>query len=287
MSHKTDKSGASVNSSNEEMLRSGSFVQLAVKLCVPAILIMLVTVLYHMADVFFIGQTGDANKVAAVTLASPLFTILSGLGVLLGNGGCTSISLALGKGDYSKIKKTSAFCIWAAILIGAVFAALVLLLMDPVCGMLGTNDDTRQFTAEYLRIIAIGAPVIMLTNVVPSVIRADGSTIDSMVGNLIGTVLNIVLDPLLILVLGLGVSGAALATVAANLAAVVYYAYFMFRKGKIYSCLPGDISVKKDIVIPVVSLGLPLSCSTILMSVSSTVSNNLMMEYGAVAVAGQ
>lgn len=98
-------------SSNEEMLRSGSFRQLAVKLCIPAILIMLVTVLYHMADVFFIGQTGDANKVAAVTLASPLFTILSGLGVLLGNGGCTAISLDLGKGGYDKIKKTSSFCI--------------------------------------------------------------------------------------------------------------------------------------------------------------------------------
>ena len=81
---------------NEEMLRSGNYWTLARKLCVPAILIMLVMVLYHMADVFFIGQTGDPNKVAAVSLASPMFSILSGLGVLLGNGGCTAISLALG-----------------------------------------------------------------------------------------------------------------------------------------------------------------------------------------------
>ena len=92
MQHNQTSSSATAN---EEMLRSGSFWTLARKLCIPAILIMLVMVLYHMADVFFIGQTGDANKVAAVTLASPMFSILSGLGVLLGNGGCTAISLSL------------------------------------------------------------------------------------------------------------------------------------------------------------------------------------------------
>ena len=102
MQHNQTSSSATAN---EEMLRSGSFWTLARKLCIPAILIMLVMVLYHMADVFFIGQTGDANKVAAVTLASPLFSILSGLGVLLGNGGCTAISLSLGKGEYEKSKK--------------------------------------------------------------------------------------------------------------------------------------------------------------------------------------
>ena len=97
MQHNQTSSSATAN---EEMLLSGSLWTLARKLCIPAILIMLVMVLYHMADVFFIGQTGDANKVAAVTLASPMFSILSGLGVLLGNGVCTAISLSLGTGEY-------------------------------------------------------------------------------------------------------------------------------------------------------------------------------------------
>ena len=272
---------------NEEMLRSGGFAQLALKLCIPAIMIMLVTVLYHMADIFFVGQMGDANKVAAVTLASPLFTILSGLGVLLGNGGCTAMSLALGRKDYSKIKKISSFCLWAAILIGIVFAVIVLLFMKPVCGLLGANTDTQEFTADYLRIIAIGAPVVMITNVAPSLIRADGSTVNSMVGNLIGTVLNIVLDPLLILTFHMGVAGAALATVTANMAATVYYCWFITAKGKVYSLSPKDISLEKEIIVQIITLGLPLSCSTILMSVSSTIANNLMMGYGATAVAGQ
>lgn len=284
MQHNQTSSGATAN---EEMLRSGSFWTLARKLCIPAILIMLVMVLYHMADVFFIGQTGDANKVAAVTLASPMFSILSGLGVLLGNGGCTAISLSLGKGEYDKIKKISAFAVWGAIVIGVVFAAVVLPLMGPICNLLGANDETRGFTAEYLRVIAIGAPVIMLTNVVPALIRADGSTTDSMIGNMLGTVLNIALDPLLISVLNMGVSGAAIATVAANVVSLCYYAYFLRTKGKIYSASPKDVSFEKAVVWTVISLGLPMSCATVLGSVSSTVANNLMMQYGSIAVAGQ
>lgn len=283
MKKKTENSAPA----NEETLRSGNYWQLARKLCVPSILIMIVTVLYHMADVFFIGQTGNPDMVAAVTLASPMFTVLSGLGVLFGNGGCTAISLALGGGDYSRVKQISAFCVWAAVLIGMIFMGAVLLFLEPVCRILGTNSDTQLFTAEYLRIIALGAPVIMLTNIVPSMIRADGSTMDSMIGNLTGTVLNIVLDPLLISVLGMGVSGAALATVIANAVALVYYWRFLHTKGKVYSASPRDISLQKDVAWNVIRLGLPLACSTILMSVSGTIANNMMMEYGTVAVAGQ
>ena len=127
----------------------------------------------------------------------------------------------------------------------------------------------------------------MLTNVVPALIRADGSTTDSMVGNLIGTGLNIVLDPLLISVLHLGVTGAALATVLGNLAGMVFYANFLRTKGKIYSASPKDVSLEKGIVLQVLGLGLPMASSTILMSVASAIANNMMMEYGAIAVAGQ
>ena len=272
---------------NEEMLRTGNYWTLAKKLCLPAVLIMLVMVIYHMADVFFIGQTGDPNKVAAVSLASPMFSILSGLGVLLGNGGCTAISLALGKGDYKKIKKISSFCVWAAMVVGFIFLIVVLSLMESVCKLLGTDAETIGFTVEYLRVIAIGAPIIMLTNVVPALIRADGSTTDSMIGNMIGTVLNIALDPLMITTFGMGVTGAALATVIANAVSLVYYAYFLRTKGKIYSINPRRISFQKDVVWTVIGLGLPMSISTILGSVAGTISNNLMMSYGSIAVAGQ
>lgn len=273
--------------SNEETLRSAPFGKLACKLCIPAILIMMVTVLYHMADVFFIGRTGDPNQVAAVSLVSPMFSILSGLGVLLGSGGCTAVSLALGRGEYDKVKHISAFCMYTSLGIGFVFAAVVLPGLPVICAWLGADTDTMTFTQDYLRIIAMGAPIIMFTNVVPSLIRADGSTMDSMIGNLIGTVGNIVLDPIFILLLHWNVTGAALATVLGNAAAIVYYVRFITTKGRIYAASPRMFSLSKAVIAPVITLGLPLSLSTILQSLASAIANNMMMEYGAVAVSAQ
>ena len=272
---------------SEEMLRSGAYLQLACHLCIPTILIMLVNVLYHMADVFFIGQTKSPHMVAAVTLAGPMFSILSGLGVLLGNGGCTAMSLALGRGEYEKVKQTSAFAIYASLFLGLLFSGMVLPLLHPICQLLGTDEETLSYTADYLRIIAAGAPVIMLTNVIPSLIRADGSTTSSMIGNMIGTALNIVLDPLLILHLQMGVSGAALATLIGNIGGLIYYLYFLFTRGKLYSLSPRDISLRGGLPFTVIRLGLPMSCATILMSISSAISNHLMMSYGSIAIAAQ
>lgn len=275
------------SSSNEEALRSANFGRLASKLCIPAILVMLVTVIYHMADVFFISKTGDPNQVAAVSLASPMFSILSGLGVLLGSGGCTAVSLALGRGEHDKIKRISAFCMYGSLAIGVIFAVLVLPFLPTICGWLGADAETAGFTGDYLRIIAIGAPIIMFTNVVPSLIRADGSTVNSMIGNMIGTVGNIILDPILILVMKWNVTGAAIATIAGNTLAMVYYVFFIRTKGKVYEASPRMFGFRREIIGPVLSLGLPMSISTILQSISGAIANNLMMQYGAVAVTAQ
>ena len=271
-------------SANEEALRSAPFGQLARKLCIPAILIMLVTVIYHMADVLFISKTGDPNKVAAVSLASPVFTVLSGLGVLLGTGGCTAVSLALGKGERDKVRAYSALCIYGSVAVGLAFGAAVLAFLPVICSWLGTDEATLGFTMDYLRVIALGAPVILFCNVVPSLVRADGSTVNSMIGNMIGTVGNLVLDPILILALNWGVTGAAIATVLGNVFSMVYFIWFITHKGRTYAAAPKHISLRGEILKPVFTLGLPMSVSTILSSISGAVCNNLMIQYGAVAV---
>ncbi len=106
-------------------------------------------------------------------------------------------------------------------------------------------------------------------------------------GTLIGTGINMILDPIMILGLDMGVTGAAIATVLGNIVGSIFYIRFLRTKGKMYSMSLRNVSFRKDIVLKVISLGLPLSCVTILMSVSSALANNLMIDYGAVAVAGQ
>ncbi len=269
---------------NQEILERGRYTKLLLTLCVPTVIIMLVTVLYNMADIFFIGQTKSEDMIAAVSLCSPLFSILSGLGTLLGNGGCTTISLALGRGDTKSVKNVSALCFYGSLALGGVFMAAALFFLAPICRLLGADEATIGYTENYLRVIAVGAPIMLFSNVFLNLIRADGAARQSMVANLLGTVTNIVLDPIFILTFEMGVTGAAIATVLGNAVSALYIIWYCLKKVNYYSFHPGDLTLKREIAVPVITLGLPMAFSTILMSVSHMISNHLMMDYGSAAM---
>ena len=112
---------------SEEILKNGSFGKLLLNLSLPAIIVIIIMIIYNVADTFFIGQTGDPNKIAAISLSMPIFTILSGIGTLFGNGGTTSISIALGEGNKEKIKKITSFCFIGCIAVGIVFFLAIFL----------------------------------------------------------------------------------------------------------------------------------------------------------------
>lgn len=272
---------------NQETLEKAPYTKLLVTLCVPTIIIMLVMVIYNMADIYFIGRTKNEDMIAAVSLCSPLFSILSGLGTLFGSGGCTSISLALGRGDTDRVKKISALCFYGSVVLGTLFLVVVLTLLSPASKMLGADEATLGFTKDYLRVIAIGAPVILFSNVFMNIIRADGAAKESMIANLLGTVTNIVLDPVFILAFHMGVTGAAVATVLGNAVSAAYIVWYCLKKASCYSFGFRDVTLRRDIALPVVTLGLPMAFSTILMSCSHMVSNNLMMNFGSTAMSAQ
>ncbi len=270
---------------NEQILKQGSFGKMVLHLCVPTIVIMLVMVLYNMADTYFIGKTGDPNKIAAVSLCGPVFSILSGLGTLFGSGGCTVISLALGKKEYEKIRAVTSVCFYGALALGLLFGVAVFANASGLGGLIGADADTLADTSTYLRILALGGPVILFGNVFNNLIRADGAAKQSMISNGLGTILNIILDPLLILGFRMDVAGAAIATVAGNVATCLYLLWYVTRKNKLYSLRLRDVSLKKEILVPILTLGLPLACSTILMSISHVFMNQMLASYGSLAVA--
>ena len=141
---------------NEQILKEGSFRKMVMNLCVPTIVIMLVMVLYNMADTYFIGKTGDPCKIAAVSLCGPIFSILSGLGTLLGSGGCTAVSLAFGKKEFDKIRAYSSMCCYGALTMGLIFTGAVLINAPAISDAIGANADTMSDTCTYLRILEIG-----------------------------------------------------------------------------------------------------------------------------------
>ncbi len=270
---------------NQSILEHGNYKQLLLKLSLPAVIIMIVMIIYNMADIFFIGQTGDANKIAAISLCTPIFTIISGLGTLFGNGGCTAISLALGKGETDKIKKYVAFSGIGAIIIGFIFMCVVITGMNQICYLLGATTNTILFTTQYLRIIALFAPLIMFSSVMTNVIRADGSTAQSMIANLLGTFTNILLDAIFILVFKLDIFGAAIATVIGNFVSFIYILWYTNKKQTLFQIHIKDFSLSSFTTI--IPLGLPLACSTLLNSISVIIANRMIIGFGETALAAQ
>lgn len=273
--------------SNQEMLEHGSYSKLVKNLCVPTTIIMLVMVVYNMADIFFIGQTGDHHLISAVSLCSPVFSILSGLGTLLGSGGCTAVSLALGKKETDKVKSYSSFCCYGALFVGMLFMTVILLLARPLALLLGADENTLPATLEYLRIMAVGSPVVMFSNVFANIIRADGAAKQSMAANGLGTISNILLDALFIMGFSWGVAGAALATVLGNGISCLYLVYYITKKQTALTLTPRYFTIKWEISGAVIPLGIPMACSTLLMSFSHMISNRMMVGYGSVALAAQ
>ncbi len=254
-------------------------------LAVPTMLGMLVTVIYNMADTFFIGRTGDANQVAAVSVALPVFLLLMAVGNIFGIGGGSYISRLLGRREERKVKETSSFCFYACIAMGFLAMFLFLVFMDPILSVIGTSANTYDFTRTYLVIIAFGAPFVCLQSALGQIVRSEGASKQAMIGMMIGTVVNIILDPIMILSMEMGVAGAAWATIIGNACSVAYYLWYFFRCNTSLSVDPRDFSMKDGIFRNVLAIGIPVSINNMLMSLANIVLNRYAVQYGDSVVA--
>ena len=271
---------------NEKLVREGSIGQLLLQMSLPVILIMMVTVLYNLADVFFIGRFGDRFQLAAISLAGPVFSTISAFNTLIGFGSCTACSIALGEGKRDLMKKYSSFALYASLALGAVLSGLILAGMPVLLRLLGVNGETSAYTAQYLRILALGAPFLITSGALGNTMRADGDAKGAMLASLTGTLLNVALDPLFIAVFRWGCSGAALATVIGNIVSLLLLLRTASKK-EVFSLSAKDFTLEKDISLRVLGLGFPMAASTLLMSFSSAVSNRLTVSYGNAAVASR
>lgn len=270
----------------EQDFGNGAIGKLIAQMGIPAIISMIVVVIYNMADTFFVGQTHNDMMVAAVSLAAPIFTLMITVGTLIGTGGCSVISNTLGAGNKERAKNISSFCAYAAIGVGLIFTIILLVFTEPILSAIGATENTIQLAASYTRWIAVGAAFIIFSNTLSNLIRAEGSSKQSMIGNLIGTIVNIVLDPIMILGMSMGVQGAAIATVIGNMCACAYYVvYFLKRPSSLLSIALKDFSAKDKIAVSVFAIGTPGALGNLLMSISNIFMNRLLVGYGDNAVA--
>ena len=272
--------------SSLEVFESAPIGQAVMKNTIPAMIAMLMVLIYNLADTFFIGQTNNALMVAAVSLVTPAFLLFMALGTVFGIGGTSVISRAMGEGRREYAKKVCAFCMWGCVGVGIVMVIMIFAFMDPILTLLGASEQTIGYAREYLSIVTLAGPFVLISNCYANIIRSEGKAGMAMVGQLGGNLMNVILDPILILGFGWNVAGAAVATAVSNLASAAYYiGYFKFGNSMLSIRLK-DVSVKDGILKGVLAIGIPAALGDVLMSVSSIVLNGQMAKYGDMAVAG-
>ena len=194
---------------------------------IPAIAAMLMGLIYNVADTFFIGQTNNALMVAAVSLVTPVFLFFMAVGTIFGIGGTSVISRALGEKRLDYARQVSSFCLWSCVGVGLVMALAMWYCMDPVLKLIGASADTWEMAQPYLEIVLFSGPFVLIGNCYSNIIRAEGQSMKAMMGMLIGNLLNVILDPIMILGFGWNVAGAAIATVIGNVVGALYYLIYL------------------------------------------------------------
>ncbi len=264
----------------ESIFDTASTFQLLIRLSIPSVLTTMIMLLYNLADTFFVGQTGDRLQVAAVALCAPVFSLISGLGMLFGNGGSIRCSMLLGEGKREDVKSVSAFCCWGTLATGLVLSAGMLIGCKPLLMILGASADTYGYAREYLIIMLSGIPLMMFSQAMSSVLRADGDAKGPMYGNVISSVTNILLDPLFILVFRWGVAGAAFATVLANGVNCVYLLRLIRKKPDYFTTNIKALRWNWENTGGALVLGIPMMVSTLLTSFSGVLTNGFLAGYG-------
>ncbi len=271
-----------------ESFKTDPIPKIVIKNSIPALIAMIMVMVYNLADTFFLGLTHNDLSVTAVSFATPLFMIFMSLGTLFGVGGTSVISRALGEGKNERAKKASSFCMWACVAVGGVMMAVLWIFLDDVTVMLGASAESMKLTKDYLA-IAIGCGIFsMISNCFSSIVRTEGEAMKAMTGTLVGNLLNLILDPIFILGFKWGVVGAAVATVIGNAVAAGYYLLYFLKGQSALSISPKYFSMKDKILSGVLSVGISASLANLLVSVSSIVVNNQLSKYadGDMLVAG-
>jgi len=181
-------------------------------MAVPTIISMLVTSFYNMADTYFVGRLGTSAS-AAVGVVFSLMSIIQACGFCFGHGSGNYISRALGSKEMDNAEKMAATGFFSALIAGAIIAVTGLIFLEPLARLLGSTETILPYAKDYMKYILCGAPWMMASLVLNNQLRFQGSAFYSMIGIATGAVINIALDPLLIYVFNMGISGAALATI--------------------------------------------------------------------------
>lgn len=282
---------AKVNQEQEDVFRNLPVPKALFKMILPAVASQLIVLIYNMADTFFVGQTNNPYMVAGTSLILPVFNITLCLAGLAGIGGGSMISRLLGQEREDEARKVSAFSLYLALLIAALFALGMGLFMEPMLLILGAGENTYEYARQYaLCVIVIGGVPTVLSNVLSNLIRSIGRSKEASIGIILGGLLNIALDPLFMFVLmpeGYEVLGAGVATCLSNCVALLFFIVVLIRmgRGSVISFAPTLGLPRRSSVLAVFGVGIPSAIASFLFDLDYVIIDKLMVSYNDLAMA--
>ena len=256
------------------------------KMAVPTIVSQLITLIYNIADTWFIGQTNNPYMVAASSLVLTIFLMTAALANLFGVGGGNLVVRLLGGKDEEEAKKAASLSLVMAAGVSLTFSVLCFLFMDPLLRLLGASDYTIGYAKQYLTfVVAIGAVPTVLANTMSAMVRNIGHSKEAGFGLGMGGVLNVILDPIFMFVIfpdGYQVAGAAVATMLSNVITLLYFILtYQKLKGETVLSLPRRVEkIRKDSLGSLFSVGIPAAMSLLLFDLTTMVINRLAAGHG-------
>ena len=267
---------------NKDFLGKEPVGKLLLKLAVPTITAQLINMLYNIVDRIYIGHIPEVGALAltGVGVCMPLIMIVAAFAALVGSGGAPRASIFMGRGDHETAEKTLGNCFSLQIIISAVLTTVLLLFNRTFLLSFGASENTIEYAVSYMNIYAIGTIFVQLTLGMNMFITAQGFAKTGMLSVLIGAICNIVLDPIFIFAFGMGVRGAALATIISQAASCIWVLSFLFGKKTTLKIKRCNLRIRRSILMPCVTLGLATFIMQSSESIISVCFNSSLLKYG-------
>lgn len=270
---------------SENPLGSEPVSSLLRRFAIPSVIAMLVSALYNMVDQLFIGHSIGVLGNAATNVAFPLSMVCTSIGLLCGIGGAANFNLCMGRKDPEHAKSYVGNAISMLAILGVILCVTVQLFLRPMMLLFGATPDVIDYACTYTRITSIGFPFLIVTIGGSNLIRADGSPKFSMLCNLVGAIVNTILDPLFIFVFHMGMAGAALATITGQILSFALVVLYL-RGFKTLPLSLSDLKPNMACWARIAALGATPAFNQVAMMVVQIVMNNTLTHYGSNSVYG-
>ena len=269
-----------VNQRNQSVLDDHRIGRLLLKLSLPTFFGFFVMTLYNVVDTIFIGHYIGPLGIAGLSIVFPLQMLSVGIGEMTGMGGASLISRSIGAGDIAKAERTLGNALTANIILSVALMVACLAMPDFWLRIMGSSETILPYARDYMTIIIIGMLFMTFAMAMNNLIRAEGNARIPMIGMIIGAVSNIILDAIFIIPLGMGIQGAALATVLAQMVSVAFFMRYYFSGKSFLKIYTRNMTIQWNILKEILAIGLASFSRMVAVSFSAIFVNRMLILYG-------